>query len=267
MTETTKAVADVVPGLYAKLDLARQQYRIERQAAWGFGPDVCPGCGDAGVDPETGRFCWCETGRAQARIDGLERVWPDRVTPRAVHFRLDTSPAPAQAATVRRWLSRDPIKTGENLILIGPAGTGKTGLAIGALHVAHMSPRRLAGGDERPTRVAFANVPDWLQAMRPTDDDEKRRTQERATDAAMCADLLLLDDLGADRVTEWVVERVYSLVNARYEANRPTIVTSNAKLAELATRYGERVIDRLTEHAEVVRLAGKNVRKEAHRNG
>ncbi len=72
--------------------------------------------------------------------------------------------------------------------------------------------------------------------------------------------LLILDDLGAEKPTEWVRERMYEIVNQRYEWMRPIIVTSNLSPAQLAKQVGQRVASRLMEMCEVVELDGRDRR-------
>ena len=58
-------------------------------------------------------------------------------------------------------------------------------------------------------------------------------------------DLLHIDDLGAERRTEWVLEQLYSIVNTRYEEQRATLVTSNLDHEALTAQVGERIVSRL----------------------
>ena len=60
-------------------------------------------------------------------------------------------------------------------------------------------------------------------------------------------DLLHLDDLGAEKQTDWVLEQLYSLVNERYEQERPIIVTTNLGFEHLEQQIGERTVSRLVE--------------------
>ena len=60
-------------------------------------------------------------------------------------------------------------------------------------------------------------------------------------------DLLHIDDLGAENRTEWVLEQLYSIVNARYEAERAIVATTNLMPDELAEHLGARTVSRLVE--------------------
>ena len=60
-------------------------------------------------------------------------------------------------------------------------------------------------------------------------------------------DLLHLDDLGAERATDWVLEQLYSIVNARYEEERSLVITTNLDPEQLAEQIGPRTVSRISE--------------------
>ena len=192
------------------------------------------------------------------------------VPPRFLDRRLDTF---VERGGTRRALeaARAVADRPAGLLLVGPSGTGKTHLAVGIL--AERARRWLEkwpddftraddghGGftlTPRPQlRQAFVGVPKLLDdlryAIRRSDDDPLPRY---AT-----ADLLVLDDLGRERTTDWALERLYVLVNERYEARRPTIVTANYRPADLAASGMDAVVSRLREHSTVVELRGSDYR-------
>jgi DNA replication protein DnaC len=82
---------------------------------------------------------------------------------------------------------------------------------------------------------------------------------DRLTDV----DLLHIDDLGAENQTDWVMEQLYSIVNARYEAQRAIVATTNLMPDELSERLGPRTVSRLVEICgEVIPLHGEDRRQE-----
>ena len=86
---------------------------------------------------------------------------------------------------------------------------------------------------------------------RPADD----RTASAALSAAAKArGLVVLDDLGREKATDWTAEIVYSIVNARYESMLPTVVTSNLTTAELSASAYWPAVSRLAEDGELVRI-------------
>ena len=72
-----------------------------------------------------------------------------------------------------------------------------------------------------------------------------------------------LDDLGAENQTDWVLEQLYSIVNARYEAERPIVATTNLMPDELSERLGPRTVSRLVEICgDLIPLYGEDKRRE-----
>ena len=238
----------------------RDRMRQEAIDRYGWPETIsCHGCGDTGIvpddDPRTIRYCFCEAGRERAELAAREQGWATLMPVRVRGFRLDTAPDQQAARYVREWLATEPWATGANLLVNGPPGTGKTGLAVGALHVVHMTGRR----------VAMVNVVDWLDLMRPTDDKGQQAEAQRVQSVAERCSLLLLDDLGADKPSEWVRTRVYQIVNHRYENRRPILLTTNCTRQELNDMYGQRVIDRLMEPPSTgYTMRGANLRRSSH---
>jgi DNA replication protein DnaC len=72
--------------------------------------------------------------------------------------------------------------------------------------------------------------------------------------------ILMIDDIGAEKVTDWVEEFVYMLVNNRYEDCVPTCFSSNLPLSELAEKIGDRTVSRIKEMCHVVKLDGEDKR-------
>lgn len=164
--------------------------------------------------------------------------------------------APALAA-VRRWVE---TADGSNLLLVGPLGRGKTGLAIGALRA---MVEREVGGSRWPGAIGrIVTATGLLEELRPGSDRDTRLALGRLSSIPYLA----VDDLGVERLTEWGAERLYEVVNARHAALLVTIVTSNLepdKLAERINRQvgdvaGDRIVERLVEGARVVRFSGKD---------
>jgi DNA replication protein DnaC len=98
---------------------------------------------------------------------------------------------------------------------------------------------------------------DLYAHLRPRDGEDSHEAFQRVADAP----LLVLDDLGASKWTEWVEEITYRLINHRYEQCLPSIFTSNLVPAKLREALGERVASRLTEMCDRIVLKGDDRRK------
>ena len=80
-------------------------------------------------------------------------------------------------------------------------------------------------------------------------------------------DLLLLDDLGAERANEWVRERIFVIVNHRYREELPTTFTSNTGPKDLAAQLGERTASRIIAMCDWISLEGEDYREAEVRRG
>lgn len=139
--------------------------------------------------------------------------------------------------------------------LYGNPGSGKSHAAAALAFEAYVadavleSPRNAEWW--RPRFVPkWANVPALLERVRRSFDAPTVDPLAALRDCPV----LVLDDLGAEKPTEWVREQLYSLVNERYEQELPIVVTSNHAPSALAARVGQRVASRLQEMCEVFGL-------------
>lgn len=137
----------------------------------------------------------------------------------------------------------------EGVMLIGKAGTGKTHLACAAI---------IAG----PDGSLFANTTALLDDVRRGYDGGGQRLFERALDAP----LLALDDLGSEAVTDWVRDRLYVLINHRWDHCLPLLVTTNVQAADLAERIGQGVASRIAGCCKRrIEVVGPDGRREVSR--
>lgn len=134
---------------------------------------------------------------------------------------------------VAKWLVEDKPEKGA--YFYGGSGTGKTFLA------SIVAQEYLGDG----YRVIFGDVPSLLSDIKATFDTKE--STAAFIEELVSADLLVLDDIGVENVTEWSTEQLYRLINGRYNEGKPTLVTSNYDFDGLAERYKTSVIaNRLT---------------------
>lgn len=254
--EITGPIADRLDQLKAKVETEAAERR--RRFGWPDGAE-CSWCGDTGTNPIEGRDCFCAAGIAlgEQRRNGERReaAWNDLIPARFRHYRIDGCPV-AVADQVHAWIERQPWQLsspthGQNLLIAGPVGTGKTGAAVSCLRLLTELPS--------PPKMLFASVPALLDAIRPSGDDPV------ALNLARAVDVLVLDDLGAERSTPWAIERLYVLGNDRYEQLLPTIITTNGRVNDLRGQVGDRTWSRLQESAAVVEMPGSDRRKGGSR--
>jgi DNA replication protein DnaC len=190
--------------------------------------------GDPGVDGE-----W-ESMRAESAAQSWDRVIPRRF--RRVRI---TDFSEAVAADIDGWARQ--VTDGVNLVVYGPVGVGKTGAACAAVRHAAAT----------ANAVGFRPAPELFDGLRPGGpEDLFRRVAETP--------ILILDDLGAEKVTEWTGERTDMLVNRRYSDMLSTVVTTNLEPGALEAHVGERTFSRLVgEGAVILRLTGADRRRSA----
>jgi DNA replication protein DnaC len=150
----------------------------------------------------------------------------------------------------------DNQNAGRGLYFCGDVGTGKTRLAVGVMN-------QLI--EDKGVPSLFVTVPELLDNLRGAYNDPGRNLDEWM-EAVKTAELLVMDDLGSEKVTSWVQERLFVIVNHRYQEERPTIFTSNIAPKDLPTQLGERTASRIMSMCEWIALDGEDYRKtEARR--
>jgi DNA replication protein DnaC len=124
------------------------------------------------------------------------------------------------------------------LLLEGTYGCGKTHLA------AAVGNARLAAGDS----VLFITSPDLLDYLRMTFAPSSEVTYDEMFDRIRAAGLLIIDDLGVEKPSEWALEKLFQLLNYRYSRQLPTVITTNANLDLLDPRLRSRLLDTSIVH-------------------
>lgn len=153
------------------------------------------------------------------------------------------------------------LEAHQGLYLSGPMGTGKTTTACRILK-AYVRQNQRDGW----VSARFVSVPDWLASMRGQWGDVE---EDRFQRAAGCK-LLVLDDIGKGKPTAWSVEKLFRLVDSRYNHAKPTILTSNYDLGDLGERYAvdgdhetaDAMVSRLAEMCAGLVFGGPDLRKK-----
>ncbi len=225
---------------------------------------MCPLCENTGWRPVeengTRRVVRCECWREHM---SQQRVVEANIPKRYQHCTLANFEAYNESleravAEGRRVADAFPAVT-RGLFLEGQPGVGKTHVAVAVLKQVVQT---------TGARGLFYDTRDLLRVIRSTYDPSIRTTELDILRPVMKADLLVLDDLGAEKTSEWVEETMNLIVNTRYNERRLTIFTSNypdipddTEPNSLLFRIGTRMRSRLHEMCEFVVMDGADYRE------
>lgn len=170
---------------------------------------------------------------------------------------------------VETWVVQYPLDR-NGLLLIGPSGVGKTHLAVSAL-------KQLTG---KGFHCLFCDYRELLKQIQNSYNPSVQITELDLLRPVFETEVVLLDDLGAVKPSEWVWDTVSIILNARYNEKRTTLITSNfldgpsasaegisgprrvVREETLGDRVGERMRSRLFEMCQVVLVNGKDYRQK-----
>lgn len=198
------------------------------------------------------------------RLKKINRLLGDsRVGKRFLNRRFETFEINKSNKTAynncKKYSSEFDKTKSNGLILFGSYGTGKTHLAVAILHELI----------ERDINGLFVTVPELLNEIRKDFNVDKESKKSELLESIKTAEFLILDDLGAEKTSDWVREQLFMIINARYENMLPTIITTNIKLLpandkdidNLESKVGARTVSRIIEMCNGIMLNGDDYRK------
>lgn len=224
--------------------------------------DKCPYCGEplelyvceiGGHPYSTPIPCKCEAARAdrlarmcaEARAEDAEKAARDRLERKL-----------RRAGIPRRYWQATPVGGWRRgAYLVGGVGVGKT----------HRAAQMALGAMGEGATVRFMAGGEFLRRLRDSFDGDG--TEGGIIGSLSTCDLLVLDDLGKEKPTEWAVSMLYQLVDARYNEDRPIVVTSQYERDQLLERFAmgdpdtaEAIVSRLFEMCPRTRIEGRDRR-------
>jgi len=167
----------------------------------------------------------------------------------------------------------DNIARGQGLFFQGAVGTGKSHLSVSTLRAVVENNLELFG---RPASesgfvgepvyegyyCSMVSVVDLLGLLRESYSADRLRAPARRllhrcrTDA-----VVILDDIGAEKPSDWVEEQLYALIDVRYRMERSTIFSTNRSMKQLEAQIGDRSVSRIMEMCDGVKMSGEDWRK------
>ena len=246
---------------------------------------ACPACGGTGWKRMEASGVSNRVTRCQCRIDAraARLLESANIPARYEHctladFATDFSGAHRSLAAARlaagRFVEEYPLEKA-GLLFIGPIGTGKTHLAVGIIQELVRS---------KGVRCLFSDYRELLKEIQNSYNPSVQTTELEILQPVFEAEVLVLDELGAVKPTEWVWDTVGHILNSRYNEKKTTIITTNfpnlppgelqagragsaadaakyaARNETLGDRITERMRSRLHEMCRVVQLEGSDFR-------
>lgn len=159
----------------------------------------------------------------------------------------------------------------EGLFITGPRGTGKTHLisAIAGniiknlpLHISKDHARKIYYFEPRSESYPLiVNVPKLLMQIKGTFNSDYGTDSEESIINRLCrVPILLLDDIGAEKASEWVKQTLYLIIDKRYGDMAKTFVTSNLTLNQISNQLDDRISSRIAGMTNAIRMQGKDRR-------
>lgn len=243
---------------------ALRKQRAELLSSHGYPADYtdihyrCEKCGDTGFIGT--KMCSCM--REELVLAGYESSGIGRLmqTQNFDSFSLEYYPAADRAGmeanlrTLRDFAARFDKRRGENYLLIGGTGLGKTHLSTSVARLV------INGGFD----VVYDTAQGVFSAFEAA---QFGRDEEAGEEKYLRCELLIMDDLGTELTNNFTVSCLYNIINTRLNNNLSTIINTNLTHGELRTRYADRITSRLFGEFRPLMFSGNDIRREKLKRG
>jgi DNA replication protein DnaC len=148
------------------------------------------------------------------------------------------------------------VKDPENwrgIALVGGVGVGKTHLAASIANSLIF---------DHQVEVVFYDVPELIKTIQDAYCNNGKTSASGILAKLKETPVLILDDLGAEKHSEDVLDKLYYIINSRYNDMKPLVITSNLLPSDLALKIGERMVSRLCEMCEWFKIEGEDYRRK-----
>ena len=155
----------------------------------------------------------------------------------------------------------DVPESDQGFYITGKRGVGKTHLLAAICKhkiAAHLKAN--ANDIENKDLPAFISVPELLFQFKQSYSKNSNTSEDEILNKYTHVRVLALDDLGAERSTDWAIQLLYLLVNRRYSDMRQTFISSNLPLDQIASQLDDRIASRIAGMCDVVEIQGQDRR-------
>jgi DNA replication protein DnaC len=173
--------------------------------------------------------------------------------------------------TLRNFIGfEDKVKTaiqallnGESLFITGGCGTGKTHLACGLAYLYYFE--NISLDPEYPEKYKYPEPPVFLPSIEfflelKESFDQNYSSENQILSKYASFKFLVLDDVGAEKISDWSRQMFYALIDRRYRSLRQTIITSNLSLEQLSKTIDDRIASRIVEMGPIIHLGNADHR-------
>jgi DNA replication protein DnaC len=221
---------------------------------------TCPACSEEQRAAEREAAEIAKQERARARMEEAigRAAIPVRFIGRSFdNYRADTPAQRANLTACREFAEKfeQHARTGESLLMLGKAGTGKSHLAssiLQAIMPAHCG--------------LYTTVADLIETVRETWRRDSETSQARVMHMLTSVPLLVIDEVGVQYGTESEQNTLFQIIDRRYRDRRPMVLMANLQPAELKVLLGDRIYDRLREVSQVLAFDWDSYRPQARRD-
>jgi len=209
---------------------------------------TCPGCDQQIPDNrEYCRECLKEKQWNDIKCGEANLIFPPRIVKTLTTLESEI-----------KVLEKD-VKTNSGLYLYGDAGTGKTIYAAAVLM--ELKRRSFLSYHSAYIKGGFISVAKLLEDIRACFSNQSEKQPQDIIDQYSNTDVLIMDDLGCQKVTDWVLNILLLIINNRYENLKTTIFTANSDLNDLARQFEDnRIPSRIVEMCRIKHFTNKDYR-------
>ena len=262
-----EAISQGREGLEERLERVRkrneelQQHRADCLALLGYDPNYtqpkfeCAKCKDTGYDGA--RLCECfkrELTLETCRRSGLGRLVDmqtfESFSLEYYEYDRDVYENMSLAYEVCKNYAEEFSSESENLMLIGNTGLGKTHLSTA------IAGKVIARGFD----VCYDTATNVFSAFENEKFGKQNSKFSTPTERYFDCDLLIIDDLGTEPVTQFTISFLYNLINTRSMNRKPILLNTNLSLADMQKKYGDRIASRLFGESIILKFMGKDIR-------